>query len=193
MHLICSALFHLINEGLKQFRPLTEIEIQEKESLLIAFNKKYSVRYDLWSAVEVARFWEIKDVLSEKLKDIEGEQVKGQDIAVAFSSIAYLLYSLCDVIKKKSKKKVSVWRKKRLQSEFMTWCLAHTDVLLEHVFTLMNYQTRLFFLLRNHLSYSLIQEMGYSKTGIDRSQMGLRGPRHGLVSVVPEKAKKKKP
>ncbi len=184
----------MTKEGLKQFRPLTDIERVERDPLLISFNDKYSIKYDLWDVVSVARFWEVKDTLSEKLKEIEGEKVTGEQVAIVFSSIAFLLYTLCDVVKKKTKESVSKRQKAKLQSQFMAWSLKHTDVLMDNLFELMNYQTRLFFLLQHHLSFPLIQEAVYSKIGLDPSQITRTyGPKHGLISVVPEKVKRKKP
>lgn len=182
---------------LEKFRPLTQFEIEEKKPLLIKFGK-YTLRYQLFYALNVIRLWQIKEGVLSKFKKIEENPTKNSLYSLSvFSDIAKILWECSDlvVIKNGKIKKVfnpyKLWKQRKL---YYKWSMEHVDYLLEQFDYVLNYQTRLFFLLRHHLSLGIIQEERYTKIGLDRLQPGtIPLPKHGLVSSVKEKLKKRKP
>lgn len=179
-----------------QFRPLTQVEINEKKPLYIKFGK-YALKYNLWSANNVAKFWEIKAALDIRAKGIEEKPEGSTEISLSiYGDIVRLLWHCSELvrIKNNKEKKVNnrlvIWRQ---SGKYWKWMMDHVDVILDQFDTVCAYQSRLFFLLRHVLQMSPIQEQGYIKIGLEPTQKAMiRGPKHGFLSQVSANSKKRK-
>jgi len=167
---------------LKDFRPLTGTEIEEKKPLFIKCGK-WVFKYSLFSALKTVQFFEAKDLILKDFKAIKtGENP--HKVIPAVKLISDLLWTLRD------NKKIFDFFKYR---KWIEYCLYHTGEIIEAFYDLLNYQSRLFFLLQTTANLPVVQTAGFSRIGSPVSLTAeMREKKRSLLYRKFEKLKNKK-
>jgi hypothetical protein len=167
---------------LKDFRPLTGTEIEERKPLFIKCGK-WVLKYNLFSALNTVQFFEAKDAILNDFKTIKDGE-KTTSVIPVVKMIADLLWTLRD-----NKKWYDYFRYKN----WIKYCLYNTGVIIEAFYNLLNYQTRIFFLLQTTANLPMFQQTAYSRIGSPLSLMAeMREKKRSLLYSKFEKLKNKK-
>jgi hypothetical protein len=167
---------------LKDFRPLTGTEIEEKKPLLLKCGK-FVLKYSLFSALKTVQFWEAKDQILNDFKDIKTGENPEKVIPVV-KLIADLLWTLRD-----NKRLLDSFKYKK----WIEYSLYNTNVVIEAFYDLLNYQTRVFFLLKTLADLPILQQTAYSRIGSSVSLTAeMREEKRSLLMRKFENLKNKK-
>lgn len=143
------------------FKPLTHIEIEQEKPLIIKMSDKWYFVANLNTTEYLIRFFESKESIMKLINE-------NNDLTSGFILLRELLWDICE-------KPRGLIKRFQFKKFFYSYFLNNVETFFLVFNTLMEYETRLFFLLKSLLNFEMVQTMDYFVMAGGVSSQELKG------------------